>query len=276
MSANLYAFPSLLISILLLGLLVASIEVGYRVGRTRASTCTESVKEHIHAIQSAILGLLALLLAFTFSLALQRFDSRSEAVVDESNAIGTAFLRADLLSSPFRDEARLAIGSYLDIRIGEAQVQLSDQAARKAANEAAGAAQLTIWNIGMRASTADNASRSTLLFVQAVNELIDSFGRRSAALDRHVPELVTLLLFATFLLAGAVMGYAAGVAAHRPSLAAYVLVGLMVVLVFVVLDLDRPRRGVIQVSHTSLVDLQATLHRELRVGQAPARADLPK
>ena len=276
MPANMYAFPSLLISILLLGLLVASIEIGYRIGRTRASTCADSVKEHIRAIESAVLGLLALLLAFTFSLALQRFDSRSEAVVDEANAVGTAFLRAELLPPPFREEAKLAISSYLDIRVGEAQVFLSDQADRQVANEAAGAAQVTIWGIGMRASAADNASRSTLLFVQAVNELIDSFGRRNAALDRHVPELVTLLLFATFLLAGAVMGYAAGVAAHRPSLAAYVLVGLMIVLVFVVLDLDRPRRGVIQVSHTSLTDLQATMHRELRGSHAPASAGIPK
>jgi len=276
MFTSLYTIPSQIISLLLLAVLIASIEVGYRLGRTRATRYTQSAKEHINAIQSAILGLLALLLAFTFSLALQRYDSRSEAVVDESNAIGTAFLRADLLSPHFRDEARLAISAYLDIRVDEAQVQLSDHAKRQAANEAAGAAQVAIWTVGMRAAAADGGSRATLLFVKAVNDLIDSFGRRSAALERHVPELVTFLLFVTFLLAGAIVGYAAGVANHRPSLAAYVLVGLMVVLVFIVLDLDRPRRGVIQVAHASLTELQATVHRSLRETDVPARGRVSK
>lgn len=271
MTTGLYSVPSAVLSLLLLALLLAGIELGHRLGRTHVSRCTESSKEHINNIQSAILGLLALLLAFTFSLALQRFDNRSEAVIDEANAIGTAFLRADLLPSPFRQEARLAVSSYLDVRVREAEIQLSLRDARWAENQLAANAQATIWNVGIRATQADGASRSTLLFVQATNELIDSFGRRSAALERHVPELVTSLLLATFLLAGAIMGYAAGVANHRPSLAAYVLVGLMVVLVFIVLDLDRPRRGVIRVNHTSLVELQTALHKELAADRSRMR-----
>lgn len=249
--------------------MIASIEVGYRIGRARTPVCTESAKDHINIIQSSILGLLALLLAFTFSLALQRYDSRSEAVVDESNAIGTAFLRTELLPLPFRNEARAAISSYLDVRVAEAKVALSDHHSRDSVNKNATLAQDAIWKVAMRASSADGASRSTLLFVQAVNELIDSFGRRSAALDRHVPELVTSLLFVTLLLSGSIMGYAAGVSSNRPSLTAYILVGLMVMLVFIALDLDRPRRGVIQVSHASLTELQATVHKQLRLNDSP-------
>jgi len=82
-------------------------------------------------------------------------------------------------------------------------------------------------------------------------------------LNRHVPELVLWLLLVTFVLAGAIVGYAAGIASHRPSLVTYILVSLMVVLVFVVLDLDRPRRGAIQVSHASLTELQSMLHEQL-------------
>jgi uncharacterized membrane protein (Fun14 family) len=74
-----------------------------------------------------------------------------------------------------------------------------------------------------------------------------------------VPELVLLLLYATFLMAGAIVGYASGVAGHRPSFASYIMVALIVVLVFMILDLDRPRRGLIQVSQKSLVDLQASI-----------------
>jgi uncharacterized membrane protein (Fun14 family) len=97
------------------------------------------------------------------------------------------------------------------------------------------------------------------LFIQALNELIDSLGRRDAAVHRHVPEAVLLLLYGTFLMAGGIVGYACGVGDHRPSFASYVMVVLIVVLVFIIVDLDRPRRGLIQVSQKSLLDLQASM-----------------
>jgi uncharacterized membrane protein (Fun14 family) len=97
------------------------------------------------------------------------------------------------------------------------------------------------------------------LFIQALNELIDSYGRRDAALGRHVPELVLFLLYGTFLMTGGVVGFAAGVAGHRASIVTYILVILIVVLTFIIVDLDRPRRGLIQVSQSSLIDLGAAI-----------------
>jgi uncharacterized membrane protein (Fun14 family) len=264
MTESLYAVPSAVIALALLCLMAACLEIGHRLGRARANTSTEASREHINGIQSAFLGLLALLLAFTFSLALQRFDSRSEAVVDEANAIGTAFLRADLLPLPLRNEARVAISGYLDVRVQEATLPLPDRESRNKVNEVAAKAQTNIWHIAVRASQLEASSRAPLLFVEAVNQLIDSYGKRSAALNRHVPELVLSLLFVTFLLVGATVGFAAGVGNHRPSIVTYMLIGLMVVLVFIVLDLDRPRRGVIQVNHASLVELQSSLLGELQ------------
>lgn len=266
----LYTTPSPAIALLLLAALVACIELGHRAGRRRVAVTLPAVREHVNAIQAAILGLLALLLAFTFSLALQRHDSRSEAVVDEANAIGTAFLRTDLLKPPLRDEARQALARYVDLRVQEATLALTDAASRPALVAQATGVQGTLWTIAARAAQADAASHGAAQFVQAVNDLIDSFGRRDAALARHVPELVTTLLFATFLLSGGILGYAAGVSDHRPSLVTYVLVVLMVVLVFIVLDLDRPRRGVIQVSHQSLVSLQASVRDALRPADTPS------
>jgi len=267
MSELLYAVPSAVIALALFGLLVVCIEGGHRLGRSRAEASTEASRDHVNAIQSAILGLLALLLAFTFSLALQRFDSRSEAVVDEANAIGTAFLRADLLPPPLQDEAREAIGTYLDARVEEASLPLPEGKARASVDQLASGAQARIWNIAVRAARPEAASRATILFAEATNQMIDSYGKRTASLNRHVPELVLSLLFVTFLLAGAIVGFAAGVASHRPSLVTYILVLLMVVLVFIVLDLDRPRRGIIQVSHVSLLELQAAVKTELRKGR---------
>lgn len=269
MAATFYAIPSAVIAIVLAALLAACVEAGHRAGRARSSGSTAALRDHVNTIQSAFLGLLALLLAFTFSLALQRFDSRSDAVVAEANAIGSAFLRADLLPTPMRDEARRAISRYLDARVEEASVALSDREGRLEVNQRAAKAQAAIWEIPVRASHADAASHSTPLFVGSVNDLIDSFGRRSAAVERHVPELVTALLFITFLLAGSIVGFAAGLGGHRPATVTYVLAGLLVVLAFIVLDLDRPRRGIIQVSQASLLELQVTLQDAVRAGRPP-------
>lgn len=259
MADSFYSLHSTVIALALFALLAVCVEFGHRFGRSRASKNTDASRAHINGIQVAILGLLALLLAFTFSLALQRLDNRSEAVVEEANAIGTAFLRADLLPQSLRDEARIAITRYLDARVQEATLPLPEQEARAKVNAVALSAQGDIWGIAVRASQLNANSLTPHLFVEAVNQLIDSYGKRSAALSRHVPGLVLSLLFVTLLLSGAILGFTAGLATHRPSFATYVLVGLMVVSVFIVLDLDRPRRGIIQVSHTSLLELQSAL-----------------
>lgn len=256
----LYDIPSTLLALVLLAAMLACIALGHRIGRARATVTTPASREHVNALQSAILGLLALLLAFTFSLALQRFDGRAEAVVDEANAIGTAYLRADLLAPPLRDEVRRALAGYVDLRVQESTTPLHLRDARGAIDDRAVKAQDAIWRLAMQAAQAPGATVATNLFVQAVNEMIDSFGRRSASVERHVPELVIEVLFATFLLAGGVLGFAAGVAGHRPSFVAYAAVLLMVVMVFIVLDLDRPRRGIIQVDYRPLLALQASMH----------------
>ena len=89
--------------------------------------------------------------------------------------------------------------------------------------------------------------------------MIDSYGERDAALNRHVPEVVLFLLFGTFILTASLVGYSAGLAGHRASLATHVLVAMIVLLVFVIIDLDRPRRGLIQISQQSLLDLQGSV-----------------
>jgi len=88
-------------------------------------------------------------------------------------------------------------------------------------------------------------------------------------LNQHVPELVLGLLLVTFLLAGGIMGFSAGRASHRPSPVTFILIGLMVVLVFIVLDLDCPRRGIINVDHSSLQDLQASVKAGLKSDRKP-------
>jgi uncharacterized membrane protein (Fun14 family) len=259
MNEFMYDINTALIAALLFISMAVAMEAGYRIGLGRKGPVNEDRKTHINAIQAAILGILALLLGFTFSLSLQRFDSRSEAVVNEANAIGTAWLRAQLLPIAARAPSQDLLRRYLDLRVEAGAVPLDQRAAHAALLARAADAQASLWAIAAQAADAEPNTVRTGMYITSLNEMIDSFGRRDAALNRHVPEAVLLLVFATFLMAGAIVGFSSGVAGHRPSLVAHIMVALIVVLVFVILDLDRPRRGLIEVSQKSLVDLQAAV-----------------
>ncbi len=253
-------------SILIIGILftssVLAIEAGYRFGRRAHATANPATSAHVAAIQAALLGVLALLLGFTFSLALQRYDSRSEAVVDEANAIGTAYLRAQLLPPSVRGDVQMLLRVYLEGRVQESLIPLSKRTERQVLLAQAGQEQAALWGYALQAAGEDANPVTSGLFIQSLNDLFDSFGRRNAALDRHVPEIVMLLLYGAFLMTWSIVGYAAGIAGHRPSAIAYVMLVLLLVVIFIIVDLDRPRRGLIEIDHASLTALQLSINSE--------------
>lgn len=252
-----YDIDSIYIAGLLLVTLLLAIEAGYRIGRAANGTVDGAAASQISSIQTSILGILALLLAFTFSLSLQRYETRSKAVVDEANAIGTAYLRVQLLPESVRDDVQRLMRDYIDQRIQASSVTLADDEERILLVAQASNTANAIWGLAMQAAAADPNPVTSGLYIQAFNTVIDALGTRNAELERHVPEPVLLLLYLTFVLAGAILGYASGVAGHRVTFATYVMVGLIVVLVFTIVDLDRPRRGLIQIDQSSLVNLKA-------------------
>lgn len=278
MQEFMYDINSALIAAALLVSMVIAIEIGYRCGFAGKSSADDASRSHINNIQSSIIGILALLLAFTFSLALQRFDSRSEAVVDEANAIGTTYLRALLLPAELRDNARRLLRDYAGLRVEAGTKTLVQREEQAALMAKAAQVQNALWDSARQAAAMDPNPVSTGLFIQSLNDMIDSFGRRDAALSRHVPEVVLLLLYATFLMVGGIVGYASGVSAHRPSMVSYLMVALIVVLVFIIIDLDRPRRGLIEVDQKSMRDLQAGMKIDAGGGEPlsfPAKALKP-
>lgn len=259
MGEFLYGHNSVLISVVLLFLILGANEGGYRVGHQLGIKTNEGARTQTNAIQAAMLGLLALLLGFTFTMALQRFDSRSEAVIAEANAIGTAFLRTQLLPEPIRNEGRKLIEEYTEVRLRASQVDLTQDELRRKAKADASRLQERLWVIGLEAAASDPNPVTTGLFVQSLNELIDVYGKRDAALNKHVPEIVLLLLFGVFIIAGAVLGYAAGLSRARPVVATVAMAILIVLVIFIIIDLDRPRRGLIRVNQDSMYDLRETM-----------------
>jgi len=255
-----YSINSILIAGVLFVSMVLAIEMGYRLGLRTQASASDAFKTHVNTIGASILGILALLLGFTFSLSLQRFDSRSQAVVEETNAIGTTYLRSQLLPASLRSNVQLLLREYLDLRVQASAITLDDQQEREMLLAEASRTQIALWGYAQQAAEEEPNPVTTGLFIQSLNELIDNFGKRNAALNRHVPEVILFLLYGTLLMGATVVGYASGVAGFRVSVPAYIMVVLIVVLVYVIIDLDRPRRGMIQVDQRSLIELQGAVN----------------
>ena len=274
MSEFMYHISTIRIAAILFVAMLLAIEVGYYFGRRIRLSADDGFKSHVNAIAASLVGILALLLGFTLSLSLQRFDRRSEVVVDEANAIGTAYLRAQLLPASVRGSVQELLREYLDVRVQASGITLTEDAERGPRLAKAVQAQATLWEYARVAAEQDPNPVTSGLFIQSLNELIDTYGKRRATLDRHVPELVLFLLFGTFLMAGVVVGYSAGLAGHRASFVTYILVALIAVLVFIILDLDRPRRGLIRVSQESLINLQSAINADTNAKARSGPADL--
>jgi len=268
MKEIMYGQSSILIVSGLLVLMLLAMEIGFRSGRRKRSSASEAITQ-ANAVLASMLGLLALLLAFTFSAALQRYDDRSQTVVAEANAIGTTYLRARLLPGEMKDEVQALLRQYLDVRIQEGRADATEPALRESLLNQAKQMEAQLWSHALRAAELDGGPVTSGLFIQSLNELIDTSSTRNAALDRHVPEIVLLLMFVTIVLTTATLGYASGIAGHRVTLAAFVLMMLIALVVYLIVDLDRPRRGAIQVSHESMQSLQQA------IGAMPGGAALP-
>jgi ABC-type multidrug transport system fused ATPase/permease subunit len=253
-----YSQSSFLIVSGLFIFMVLAMEIGFRIGLRRQAKPTEAITQ-ANAVLVSMLGLLALLLAFTFSAALQRYEDRSQTVVAEANAIGTTYLRARLLPPGMQDEVQGLLREYLDVRIQEGRVDSTQPELHESLLHQAKLLEARLWSHAVKAAELDKSVVTSGLFIQSLNELIDTSTTRNAALNRQVPEIVLLLMFATIVLTTATLGYASGIAGHRVTLAAFVLLILIVLVIYLIIDLDRPRRGAIQVSHESMLSLQQTI-----------------
>jgi len=252
----LYTYSSIAIVATLFIAIIAFNEVGFRVGRFVQLRTDDEVKTLTGSIQASILGLLALLLSFTFSMSMQRFDNRSMALIDEANAIGTAVLRIQLLPEKYNKKAFDYFQEYVDLRVAIGKVDHTKREERKIYNKQITDLQSKLWALAVSATNDDPRPSTTGAFVKSLNEVIDSQGRRSALLQMHVPEVVLILLFVVFISSGGILGYSAGLSGKR-VFAPILLVSLLITLiVFIIIDLDRPKRGVIQVNQGVMIELQ--------------------
>jgi len=202
---------------------------------------------------SAVLALLGLLIAFTFSLAVSRYDARRELVVAEANAIGTAWLRAGLAEGEGGAALQSAIASYTDVRLG-----LSRMEAPARVEAASGKEQRLVWT-QVRTLAASDRSAISAGIVAAVNEMFDSASARKAERAARIPDEVVAVLIAYAVIAAGIVGYVMGATGRRHMVVTAVLFLLLTLAITLILDLDRPLSGAVTVSQQPMYDVRESM-----------------
>jgi len=228
-----------LLALLLLAGMLASLLAGRRLG-LRVPPGDSG------ALDAAVFGLFGLLLAFTFSGASGRFDARRDLVVQEANAIGTAWLRLDLLPPAAQAELRPLFRRYVTSRLATT-AKLPDLAAARADLDRDAALQAEIWQKATEAARATGNPGVLTLVASSLNDMIDVSTTRLASHQQHPPVVVYVLLFAFGLAASFVAGHASARSQRIDWAHALVFAGAIAAAVYVILDLEYPRLGLIRV-----------------------------
>lgn len=234
-------------------LLLAS-EAGYHLSKIMQRYRPDRAESSVGALNGATLALLAFLMAFVTSIAVNNFTARRQAVVAEANAIGTTYLRAGYLPDPYGPESRQLLREYVDQRLEAVDVTKTAQAIARSE-----AIHTELWT---RAETlAKEGSSPTLaLYIASLNEVIDLHTDRiNVALVSRLPWAIVLGLFLMAILALGQVGLHAGYADRRNPVALLAFVLTLSVVFLLIVDLSRGQEGLLRVSNQALIDLQRQL-----------------
>jgi hypothetical protein len=235
-----------------IAVLLAAAEIGHFFGARAVG------EANVSTLEGAILGLMALMIGFTFSMALSRFDTRRDAVLNEANSIGTAALRARLLPAPYDADSVRLLRDYARIRLdftGGVIAPGEMDAAIARSNDI----QEALWLRAKAVAVKDSAMVPAGIYIQSLNELFDNQEKRLTAFRNRVPNIVFFALYAIAAVALGFTGYASGLEARRWRLPVYIMSILAAGVILLIQDIDRPGAGFISVSQQPMIDTAASL-----------------
>jgi hypothetical protein len=248
---------TILASSLFFGMLLL-FEVGRRFGIARRRRHPDGVDKGSGPVEAAVFGLLGLFLAFTFSGAASRFEDRRQLIAEEANAIGTAYLRIDLLPPDTRPEIRQLFVRYLKTRT-DIYRDVEDVTATKARTSETNVLQSEIWSKAVSAcQRPEAATQAAILLLPALNAMIDITMTRAVAMQNHPPRVIFFLLAALSLVSALLAGYVM-CSTVRSWFYMLLFTATMSATFFVILDLEYPRFGLIRVDEAdkALVELRS-------------------
>jgi len=238
---------ALLITLSLFFGMLLFLDIGRRIGIRQRLRDPDNAGAGTGAIDGAVFALLGLLVAFTFSGAAVRFDGRRALIIEEANAIGTAYLRLDLAPPNAQPALRESFRRYVDSRL-EAYRKLPDMEAATAELARSTQLQGEIWNQAVAIGRMEGvSSAATMLLLPALNQMIDITTTRTMAGQMHPPKVIFIMLFGLALASALLAGYGMSGGKSRDWLHLLAFAMVMAIVVYVIIDIEYPRLGLIQV-----------------------------
>jgi len=251
--------PPLLFCLLLLASMLVLLEVGRRFGVRRRPKESEGERGGLGTVEGAVFALFGLMIAFTFSGAASRFNEKRMLIAEEVNCIETAYLRLHLLSHSAQPALQQLFRRYIDSRM-ETYRRLPNMAAAEMEMAESKKIQEEVWHQAVAATALpDSHPSSGLLLLPAINNMIDIATTRTMALQIHPPRIIYALLFGLGLICSLLAGFRMSSGQHRSWLHILGFAVLTVTIVYVILDVEYPRAGLIRLQSCDelLVNLRA-------------------
>ena len=240
--------------------LLIAIEIGYRLGRRRRDATLEARKSQADLLVLTLLGLLSLLLAFSFSMVATRFDQRKALVLDDANAIRTTYLRATPLPAPHGARLQGLLRTYIEVR-----VRATTPAELEAAIVRSGSMHNELWAEATAVAHANPGSEIVALFLDSLNRLIDLHEARvTVALFQRLPPAILWMLLVVSALAIGMAGFRSGLDRTRSVIPMCALVATVVAVLALIVELDRPASRMFEISQHAMQDVRkAMAHRQI-------------
>src|SRR6187401_489121 len=246
MNDSFFYIPIYLLSAIIFFLIILFNWLGFKFKKWQLEKHPGKVPENLGSVEGSMLGAMALLLGFTFSIAISKFETRRQITIDESNEIGTALLRSDMYPDSVRNPLRADFKEYIETRISYYAVGDHEE---KIKEELAKAREISdrIWKrVALQAQIPGNIA-VTAQMIPAVNDMIDIVTTRDASRISRVPRLVLLVLLALVLISSFVLGSDYnGKKRNRVLIFSYALA--MTITLDLITELDRPREGLINLN----------------------------
>ncbi|MBL9131287.1 MAG: hypothetical protein JNG86_08815 [Verrucomicrobiaceae bacterium] len=265
----LYHLPLWLIPLLYLVLLAGSSEFGFRFGLRRRHAWPDGEAGGGGLVYNATLALLGLMLAFTYSFTVNHYELRKQSVIAESNAIGTAFLRAGLAKEKGGAELRQALLDYARTRVFDGST-FATHAAGQAQMRTSLEAQARLWPATEKILHAAPPGPAEVSLMESVNEVLDMHTKRLAAVFDYLPAFVVMVLLLLSVAAMMMTGYVAGLSGRQCRWRMTCFVCVLASALYVITEFDRPLEGLIQISQRPMREEIASMESDL-AGEKAAR-----
>jgi hypothetical protein len=252
---------------------VLFIEIGFRYGRHREGKGQKAQMAQVRAIMGASLGLLAFMLAFSFSIAQQHFEQRAQAYMMEVSAIDSAFRGADLLDEDTGVLAQDLLKQFAALRLDTVEAIRAHDRERvvEMIHESQRLHDL-LWELAEGSMEDQGEGEDTGIFAQSVLAMISAHDARlQAGIFNRISPIIWMTLFVMALLAMVVMGYQAGLTGTRSSLATWTLAVTFAAVIVLVTDLDRPNMSLFELNQGLMVELEKRMEQRGSAGSGSVR-----